>query len=769
MELCKGIATLLVQNHVDISRTPGKPDMTELQQKDLQALTALLAQLDKPAKVNKNFSPKGHESLLENPAVAFHLMTSLLASRGVLTAQQQEHRGMLLQYSLKMCLTDDEFSAVAVAQFQQTIEQLLRQYLTTQLKPDFPVLRALINILFRAEILLSDELLAQINQAEYPQPGDSAEFSETVLHNLLADIAAECKDASLYELTDFLFEQFSQLPPEVAPMIATMMLQAADDKLRNSATLFLLHPHPLFRKTMLDALPSLAQKKLLSATDLRRLVWLRNWLNKEAHPTLDRCIKLLQRQQLPVVQHSSDEATIVAIFATPLDNSGAMMLMVELKQGRHFLMFSFMLKQSDGIKDAFITPPLSRKKLNEMRAQIQGDMPVVAIEQEVMAQLLEHFLLRSREQNRLPLALLLFKELTSGVWGNPHAIAHESVAAALVGQKNHISKLELVDFLEGWIKPVQLPDQKVKQNSKQDPNQTIVHYINTQMEPVREQWRERFLLTSLIFAQTANDIPLLFQAAQDIAAGRPLHEIDEINVIAMWSLGQFEQPENLLQQLLAVNDLDINDLGQDEEFGGLADIFDLALPELDSANRPKRAVYQLKIQLKGSKPVISRTMQVMNTVNLADLHEILQIAMGWEMEHSYEFKNAELSFVPPWFEFTDESFYSRDGQLRDLLKNQGDKMTYVYDFGDWWEHQITLEKLLPAGRSNTPTQLLKAKGVCPPEDCGGIGYFNHLRAVLTDPTHKEYKKLCREYGFKSGKWDADFVDIEEINQWLQPE
>ncbi|MFN6971841.1 MAG: IS1096 element passenger TnpR family protein, partial [Rheinheimera sp.] len=76
---------------------------------------------------------------------------------------------------------------------------------------------------------------------------------------------------------------------------------------------------------------------------------------------------------------------------------------------------------------------------------------------------------------------------------------------------------------------------------------------------------------------------------------------------------------------------------------------------------------------------------------------------------------------------------------------------------------------LPAGRSNTPTQLLKAKGACPPEDCGGIGNFNHLRAVLTDPTHKEHKKLCREYGIKSGTWDADFVDIEEINQWLQSE
>ncbi|RVU34342.1 plasmid pRiA4b ORF-3 family protein [Rheinheimera riviphila] len=734
--------------------------MNELQPKDQQALTTLLTQLDKSAKANKadKFSPTGHESFLEQPAVALHLIAVLLTSSGLLNEQQQEHRGMLLQYSLKMCLTNDELSAAAIAEFQQMIEQQLRQYLHTQLKPDFPVLRALINILFRAEILISDALLAQINQAEYPQPGDSAEFSEEVLHHLLADIAAECQDASLYELTDFLFEQFSQLPPEVAPMIAMMMLQATDEKLRSSATLFLLHPHPLFRKAMLDALPSLAQKKLLRSTDLQRLVWLRNWLQQDAHPTLDRCIKLLQRQQLPAAP-VAEKVTITAVTATPMDNSGAMMLIVELKQDRHFLLFSFMLKQGDGIKDAFITPPLTRKNLNEMKSNIQGEMPVVAIDHEVMVALLEHFLLTSREQHRLPLALFLFRELTADVWGVPHAITEAQVRSALIGQKNRKNKLALIEFLAGWAKP--------SNQSKQD----LATFINTQMEPMREVWRERFLVTALVFAKTANDMQQLFQAAMDIAVGLPLIGIDAIKEIAIHSLGQLHQADDLLQQLLAINGLDIDDLKQDmaAELDDLSDIFDLGLPELDPTKRIKRAVYQLKIQLKGSKPVISRTLQVMNTVSLESLHEILQIALGWEMEHSYEFKNAELSFVPPWFEFADGSFYSSYGQLRDLLKNQGDKMTYVYDFGDWWEHQITLEKVLPAGRSNTPTQLLKAKGECPPEDIGGIAFYNHIRAVLTDPTHQDHKKFCRKYKIKSGTWDADFVDIEEINQWLQSE
>ena len=381
--------------------------MKTLPPKEQKAFNALLSQLDKLVEAQK-FNLSGHESLLEQPAIVIQLMDILLASSDVLTTEQQENRGMLLQYSLKLCLSNDELGSSGIAELKLAIEQQLRHYLATQQTPDFPVLRALINILFRADIMVSDSLLEQINQAEYPQTDGSFEFSEQVLHNLLAEIAEESKDASLYELTEFLFEQFSQLPPAVAPMIAMMLLQATDEKLRRCATLFLLHPHPLFRKAMLEALPSLAQQKLLRATDMQRLVWLRNWLQQDAHPTLDRCIKLLQRQQLPTVP-VTEKVTITAATATPMDNSGTMMLIVELKQDRHFLMFSFMLKQGDGIKDAFITPPLTRKSLNEMKSNIQGEMPVVAIDHEVMVALLEHFLLTSREQNRLPLALFLFR------------------------------------------------------------------------------------------------------------------------------------------------------------------------------------------------------------------------------------------------------------------------------------------------------------------------------------------------------------------------
>jgi pRiA4b ORF-3-like protein len=66
--------------------------------------------------------------------------------------------------------------------------------------------------------------------------------------------------------------------------------------------------------------------------------------------------------------------------------------------------------------------------------------------------------------------------------------------------------------------------------------------------------------------------------------------------------------------------------------------------------------------------------------------------------------------------FADES----RAVLAKVLARPGAVMRYTYDFGDEWEHDIVLEKVLP---SDPVPRLscLAGKGACPPEDCGGHG------------------------------------------------
>jgi hypothetical protein len=81
--------------------------------------------------------------------------------------------------------------------------------------------------------------------------------------------------------------------------------------------------------------------------------------------------------------------------------------------------------------------------------------------------------------------------------------------------------------------------------------------------------------------------------------------------------------------------------------------------------------------------------------------------------------------------------------------------------GDNWEHALVLEKILPS--DSIKSTCTHASGACPPEDCGGIGGYYHLREVLKNPQDPEYQAITKWLG---GKFDANFVDTAAINHKL---
>lgn len=109
-----------------------------------------------------------------------------------------------------------------------------------------------------------------------------------------------------------------------------------------------------------------------------------------------------------------------------------------------------------------------------------------------------------------------------------------------------------------------------------------------------------------------------------------------------------------------------------------------------------RKIYQLKIGLSGAKPPIWRRLLIVNTVPLPVFHTVLQIVMGWEDSHLHQFVTGGNYYRTPdlddsFSETLNESRY----KLSQLLKKEKDSLIYEYDFGDSWEHKVTLEKILP--------------------------------------------------------------------------
>lgn len=148
--------------------------------------------------------------------------------------------------------------------------------------------------------------------------------------------------------------------------------------------------------------------------------------------------------------------------------------------------------------------------------------------------------------------------------------------------------------------------------------------------------------------------------------------------------------------------------------------------------------------------MIWRRLQVPSWYTFDQFHGEIQAAMGWVGYHLYSFRIKGVTLALPDRNYTlgDSGSDSDDddapaaglgilgflglfggGMNRDMnsakhkisefFTKKGDKATYLYDFGDSWEHRITLSKIFRAVDGVDYPVVIGGKRACPPEgeDC----------------------------------------------------
>lgn len=165
---------------------------------------------------------------------------------------------------------------------------------------------------------------------------------------------------------------------------------------------------------------------------------------------------------------------------------------------------------------------------------------------------------------------------------------------------------------------------------------------------------------------------------------------------------------------------------------------------------------QFKIQIRDiKKPPVWRRIVIPGNFTFHDLHNTIQSAFGWWDEHLYQFQR--YPFDGGWclkdIDEDDDNWGERPEDAREtdvatFIQHMGlEKFVYVYDFGDSWVHDITVEQIDHDADLDHPV-CLAGKGACPPEDCGGPWGYEELKEEMNKDEINEF-------------------DLEEVNEELE--
>jgi pRiA4b ORF-3-like protein len=166
-------------------------------------------------------------------------------------------------------------------------------------------------------------------------------------------------------------------------------------------------------------------------------------------------------------------------------------------------------------------------------------------------------------------------------------------------------------------------------------------------------------------------------------------------------------------------------------------------------------IARLRIAIDEVTPAVVRRVEVPVTIRLDDLHFVLQIAIGWQNCHPFEFRVGELAWGLVDRDAPETSPLPADlATLADLIAS-GRTFKYGYVFGEDWQHTGEVEAVVRAQPGVTYPRLLEAHGRCPPADIGGpAGYEDFLRAVA-DPMHPLHETMI--------EWDDPDFDPAKVD------
>jgi hypothetical protein len=184
------------------------------------------------------------------------------------------------------------------------------------------------------------------------------------------------------------------------------------------------------------------------------------------------------------------------------------------------------------------------------------------------------------------------------------------------------------------------------------------------------------------------------------------------------------------------------------------------IPKTDSFNE----IATVRIELRDSDPLIWREVDVPTSITLKVMHDIVQVVMGWFDYHLWEFTVAKrrygLSMDEDWG--TEPRIEATKVRLRDVLKPGRTIIDYLYDFGDYWDHKLTVTAVRQGEPGTEYPRYIGGEWNAPPEDCGGLPGFYETLDAIADPGHPNHAHALEWFD----EYDPKIIDDEPIKYAL---
>lgn len=206
-------------------------------------------------------------------------------------------------------------------------------------------------------------------------------------------------------------------------------------------------------------------------------------------------------------------------------------------------------------------------------------------------------------------------------------------------------------------------------------------------------------------------------------------------------------------------------------------------------------IYQFYAELTDYKPKIWRRFQVLGNITMAHLGYILMTLFEMQASHLFCFDVPVLEPLKPdsidkpkkskpseeqgeqWIYryeilYEDDPIYYQNNRrgfdatkvkMKDVFREPEQKATFIYDYGDYWQVDLILEKIImdkEISRKDLP-RVLEGQGYGIIEDCGGPYGLAQLAKAFKQKKGSEYQDMREWLGIDD--LDLKSFDMDDMN------